>query len=91
MDPIHSYTDIYQLLLTSLFYMGVFPANTILHCASLICVYWLQKYYLLRRYSRPKLLQSQICFETLFFIKVAAFTQSVIFWSDLSWVSSTLT
>lgn len=75
-DPIRSYTDIYQIFLTSMFFVEAFPANTLIHCGSLIVIYWLQKTYLLRIFARPKLLQSQICMDTLFLIKVGVFVNT---------------
>lgn len=73
MDPIRSYTDIYQVLLTSCFFVPVFPANALFHFGTLACIYWIQKIYLLRFYSRPRLLQHTLGLATLRFIKVAAF------------------
>ena len=77
MDPVRSYTDIYQIFLTSLFFMPAFPLTVAILFGSLVLVYWIQKYFLLRIYCKPPLLQAKICFDSLIFIKIGAFTLSL--------------
>src|SRR3990167_5191612 len=77
MDPIRSYTDIYQILLTCCFFLPALPANALIHCLSLAAIYWIQKVYLLRFYTRPRLLQASIAFNTLIFVKIAGFVVSI--------------
>ena len=75
-DPISCYTDIYQIYLTSLFFVPAFPANTIINVVSLFIMYWAKKIYLLKRYRRPRILSGKIALRTLVFMKAGAFTQA---------------
>lgn len=80
MDAIKCYTNIYQLFLTGLAFQPVFPMSTGILFISLILVYWIEKFYLLRVYSLPKLLQSEVAMESLVFFKVGAFVLSLSHW-----------
>ena len=88
MDAVRCYTDIYQLLLTGLFFTPVFPITAALFFVSLVCVYWIEKHYLLRMYTVPILLQDQIPRDAITFIKVGAFSLSLgMFYFD--WILRT--
>ena len=88
MDAVRCYTDIYQLLLTGLFFTPVFPITAALFFVSLVCVYWIEKHYLLRMYTIPILLQDQIPRDAITFIKVGAFSLSLgMFYFD--WILRT--
>ena len=77
MNPVQCYTDIYQLLLTGLFFTPAFPITCGIFLGSLMIMYWIEKYYLLRVYSMPRLLQAEIAMDSVVFIKVGAFTLSL--------------
>ena len=77
MDAVRCYTDIYQIFLTALFFAPAFPIGVVFMVGALIVIYWTNKFYLLRVYSRPKYLQSNLAFESLVFIKVGAFVLSM--------------
>lgn len=76
-NPVRSYSDIYQIILTSLFFAPVFPMGVGILMGSLCIVYWVEKFYLLRLHSKPIALQADICLNTLSWIKVAGFTLTV--------------
>ena len=73
MDPVKAYTDIYQIFLVCMFFAPAFPMGVGLLICSLILVYWVQRLYLLRFHRRPDMLQSDLCFDSLIFIKIGGF------------------
>ena len=77
MDAVRSYTDIYQVLLTSHFFIAPFPLNTVFHMFSLMAMYWIQKYYLIRHCSKPKELGPAICFESVMLMKLAPLSMAL--------------
>ena len=76
MNAVGCYTDVYQMFLTSMFFVEALPVNTLIHFLGIIVIYWGEKYYLLRKFAMPKLLQSQICMDTVFILKAGEFTNS---------------
>ena len=76
MSAVKCYTDTYQLFLTGLFFQPVFPLSTGILCISQLLNYWIEKFYLLRVYSLPKLVQDRVALESLVFMKVGGFVLS---------------
>ena len=76
MNAIKCYTDTYQLFLTGLFFQPAFPLSAGILCVSQVLMYWIEKFYLLRVYSLPKLVQDLVTMESLVFLKVGAFVLS---------------
>ena len=76
MSIVKCYTDTYQLFLTGLFFQSAFPISSGILAVSLILMYWIEKFYLLRVYSLPKLVQGKVALESLVFMKVGAFVLS---------------
>lgn len=77
LDPVKSYTDIYQIFLVCLFLTPAFPLGVGILIVSLIVVYWIQRIYLLRLHRKPEMLQSNLCFDSLIFIKIGIFALSM--------------
>ena len=77
MDPVKAYTDIYQIFLVCLFFSPAFPMGIGILIGSLFVVYWIQRFYLLRFHRRPDMLQSDLCFDSLIFIKIGCFVLSM--------------
>ena len=60
MDLGYKYSYLENILLTSLFYMSIFPIGTIFSFVALILTYFLEIYYL-GFYKRPELLNARLC------------------------------
>jgi Cytosolic domain of 10TM putative phosphate transporter len=77
MDPVKAYTDIYQIFLVCLFFSPAFPMGIGILIGSLVLVYWIQRCYLLRFHRRPEVLKSNLCLDSLIFIKIGCFVLSM--------------
>ena len=77
MDPVKAYTDIYQIFLVCLFFSPAFPIGIGILIGSLVLVYWIQRCYLLRFHRRPEVLKSNLCLDSLIFIKIGCFVLSM--------------
>ena len=60
MDLCYKYSFYENILLTSLFYMSIFPLGSVFGMISLIFSYFLETYYL-GYYKRPELLNARLC------------------------------
>ena len=60
MDLCYKYSFLVNILLSSLFYMSIFPLGTVFGLVALILSYFLETYYL-GYYKRPELLNSRLC------------------------------
>lgn len=77
LNPVQCYADIYATFMVSMFFVDAYPSNTLIHCGTTLAFYVIQKYYLLRIYARPKLLQYHLCKDTLPLLKVGIFANAV--------------
>ena len=77
MDPVKAYTDIYQIFLVCLFFSPAFPMGIGILIGSLVLVYCIQICYLLRFHRRPEVLKSNLCLDSLIFIKIGCFVLSM--------------
>ena len=86
MDLCYKYSFLINILLTSLFYMSVFPLGTVFGLVSLILSYFLETYYL-GFYKRPEVLNARLA---KFFIKnfkiviMVFFIGNYIFFSSIN-------
>ena len=60
MDLCYKYSFLVNILLSSLFYMSIFPLGTVFGLVALFLSYFLETYYL-GYYKRPELLNSRLC------------------------------
>ena len=60
MDLCYKYSFLVNILLSSLFYMSIFPLGTVFGLVALILSYFLETYYL-GYYKRPEILNSRLC------------------------------
>lgn len=60
MDLCYKYSFLVNILLTSLFYMSIFPLGTVFSLVALILSYFLETYYL-GFYKRPEVLNARLC------------------------------
>ena len=84
MDLCYKYSFLANILLTSLFYMSIFPLGTVFSLVALILSYFLETYYL-RYYKRPEVLNPRLC---KFFIHNFKIVISVFFIGNYIFFSS---
>ena len=84
MDLCYKYSFLVNILLTSLFYMSVFPLGTVFSLVALILSYFLETYYL-GYYKRPEVLNARLC---KFFIHNFKIVVSIFFIGNYIFFSS---
>ena len=84
MDLCYKYSFLVNILLTSLFYMSIFPLGTVFSLVALILSYFLETYYL-GYYKRPEVLNARLC---KFFINNFKIPVSIFFVGNYIFFSS---
>ena len=93
MDLCYKYSFLVNILLTSLFYMSIFPLGTVFSLVALILSYFLETYYL-GYYKRPELLNARLgkffihnfkIVVSIFFIGNYIFFSSINEYTRLNW------
>ena len=84
MDLCYKYSFLVNVLLSSLFYMSIFPLGTVFGFIALVFSYFLETYYL-GFYKRPELLNPRLC---KFFMKYFRIVVSVFFVGNYLFFSS---
>ena len=86
MDLCYKYSFLVNILLTSLFYMSIFPLGTVFGLVALVFSYFLETYYL-GYYKRPEVLNARLCKFFIYNFKIVIsvfFIGNYIFFSSIN-------